>query len=139
MDRNTFKIIHSELIQQVQCIEYDLKVMYAAMKKGSFQSNIAAMSKANLGKIARELEALDYSDDFPELTEYDYELIDEIRGIRNYWCHQCYIDFVYIANDYQRERKFQDIAQRLHYDENRTYALMQKIEKMKLYILDKYR
>lgn len=139
MTRDTFKMIHSELIQQVQCIEHDLKVMYAAMKRGNFQSHIEAMSRANLGKIARELEALDYSDDFPELSERDYEVIDEIRDIRNYWCHQCYIDFVYIADDYQRERKFQDIAQRLHYDENRTYALMQKIEKMKLYILDKYR
>lgn len=74
-----------------------------------------------------------------ELSERDYEVIDEIRDIRNYWCHQCYIDFIYIADDYQRERKFQEIAQRLHYDENRTYALMQKTEKMKLYILDKYR
>ena len=64
MTRDTFKIIHSELIQQVQCIEYDLKVIYAAMKKGSFQSNMESMSKANLGKIVRELETLDYSDDF---------------------------------------------------------------------------
>lgn len=29
MTRDTFKMIHSELIQQVQCIEHDLKVMYA--------------------------------------------------------------------------------------------------------------
>lgn len=139
MTRDLFKMIHSELIMQVQCIENDLKVMYAAMKKGRFQSNLDAMSKANLGKIARELEALDHSDGFPELSERDYEVIDEIRDIRNYWCHQCYIDFVYIADDSQRERKFQEIAQRLHYDENRTYALMQKTEKMKLFILDKYR
>lgn len=139
MTRDTFKMIHSELIQQVQCIEHDLKIIYAAMKRGRFQSNMEAMSKANLGEIARELEALDYSDDFPELSERDYEVIDEIRDIRNYWCHQCYIDFIYIADDYQRERRFQEIAQRLHYDENQTYALMQKIKKMKLYILDKYR
>lgn len=138
MRRDTFKMIHSELIQQVQCIEHNLKVMYAAMKRGNFQSNLEAMSKANLWKIVRELEVLDYSDDFPELSEDDYDLIDEIRDIRNYWCHQCYIDFVYIVDNFQRERKFQDIAQRLHYDENRTYALHQKIEKMKLYILDKY-
>lgn len=139
MTRDTFKIIHSELIQQVQCIEYDLKVIYAAMEKGSFQSNMESMSKANLGKIVRELETLDYSDDFPELSERDYEVIDEIRDIRNYWCHQCYIDFLYIADEYQRERKFQDIARRLHYDENRTHDLLQKIEEMKLCILDKYR
>lgn len=139
MNRDTFKMIHSELIQQVQCIENNLRVMYAAMRKGNFQSNLQSLNKASLGKIARELEALDYSDDFPELSDEDYEIIDEIRNIRNYWCHQCYLDFVYISDDYQREREFQKIAQRLHFDENRTYALMQKTGKMRREIFNKYR
>ena len=139
MNRDTFKMIHSELIQQVQCIEHNLRVMYAAMHKGNFQSNLKSLAKANLGRIARELEDLDHSDDFPELSDEDYEVIDEIRNIRNYWCHQCYSDFVYIADDYEREREFQKIAQRLHYDENRTYALMQKTERMRISVLNKYR
>ncbi len=139
MTRDTFKMIHSELIQQVQCIEHDLKLIYAAMRKGNFQSNLKSLHKANLGKIARELEDLDYSDDCPELSEDDYEIIDEIRNIRNYWCHQCYLDFVYIQDNRQREQEFQRIAQRLHYDENRTYALSQKTEKMRIAILNKYR
>lgn len=139
MTRDQFKLIHSELIQQVQCIEYNLKVIYAAMRKGNFQSNFQSLSKANLGKIARELEDLDYSDDCPELSEDDYDTIDEIRNIRNYWCHQCYLDFVYIQDNRQREQEFQRIAQRLHFDENRTYALSQKTEKMRIAILNKYR
>ena len=36
MTRDTFKIIHSELIQQVQCIENNLRVIYAAMCKGNY-------------------------------------------------------------------------------------------------------
>lgn len=139
MTRDTFKMIHSELIQQVQCIENDLRVIYAAMCKGNFKSNLQSLNKANLGKIARELEELDYSDDFPELSQDDYEIIDEIRNIRNYWCHQCYLDFVYIQDDLQREQTFQNIAQRLHYDENRTYALFKKTEEMRIAILNKYR
>lgn len=139
MTRDTFKMIHSELIQQVQCIEYNLKVIYAAMRKGNFESNFNALEKANLGKIARELENLDYSDDCPELSENDYSVIDDIREIRNYWCHQCYLDYIYISNDNQRERAFQKVANRLHYDENRTYDLMQKTESIKDFILDKYR
>lgn len=55
MTRDQFKLIHSELIQQVQCIEYNLKVIYAAMRKGNFQSNFQSLSKANLGKIARAM------------------------------------------------------------------------------------
>lgn len=132
-------MIHSELIQQVQYIENDLKVIYAAICKGNFKSNLQLLNKANLGKIARELEELDYSDDFPELSQDDYAVIDEIRNIRNYWCHQCYLDFVYIQDDLQREQTFQKIAQRLQYDENRTYDLFQKTEEMRIAILNKYR
>ena len=139
MTRDKFKMIHSELIQQVQCVENNLRVIYAAMCKGNFKSNLQSLNKANLGKIARELEELDYSDDFPELSQDDYEVIDEIRNIRNYWCHQCYLDFVYIQDDLQREQAFQKIAQRLHYDEYRTYALFQKTEEMRIAILNKYR
>ncbi len=109
------------------------------MRKGSFKSNFNTLEKANLGKIARELENLDYSDDCPELSESDYRIIDDIREIRNYWCHQCYLDYIYISNDSQRERAFQKVANRLHYDENRTYNLMLKTEKIKEIILDKYR
>lgn len=139
MDRDTFKLIHSELIQQVQSIEFNLRRTYAAMCEGKFDDNFRRLEKSNLGKIARELEDLDYSDDFPELSEDDYDLIDEIREIRNYWCHQCYIDFMYINNEREREKQFQKIAQRLQRDENSTYALSVKLEKVYFSILKKYR
>ena len=120
MTLDTFKLIHSELIQQVQCVEYNLKVIYAAMKKGNFNKNFQSLERANLGIIARELHELDNSDDFPEFTEQDYKVIDDIRNIRNYWCHQCYVDFIYIQDRREKERAFQEIAERLHYDEYRT-------------------
>ena len=139
MDRDTFKLIHSELIQQVQCIEYNLRRTYAAMCEGDFEQNFESLEKSNLGKIARKLEELDYSDDCPELSEEDYEFIDDIREIRNYWCHQCYLDFVYISNDRKREIQFQKIAKRLQNDENKTFALSKKSEKIFFYIWKKYR
>ena len=139
MTRDEFKIIHSELIQQVQCVESNLKIIYAAMLKGNFKSNLKSVEKMNLGKIARELENLDYSDDMPEFTEKEYETIDEIREIRNYWCHQCYLDFVYIENNYEREKAFQKVAQKLHNDEFRTYDLFKKTEEMRMLIVEKYR
>lgn len=107
------------------------------MHEGNFDDNFNRLEKSNLGKIARELENLDYSDDCPELSDDDYDLIDDIREIRNYWCHQCYLDFVYINNN--RERQFQKIVQRLQRDENRTYELFVKSEKIFFYIWKKYR
>ena len=80
MDRNQFKLIHSELIQQVQCVENNLKIIYAAMHKGNFNNNLKSVEKMNLGKIARELEELDNSDDMPEFSEEEYNTIDEIRN-----------------------------------------------------------
>ena len=139
MDRDTFKLIHSELIQQVQCIEFNLRRTYAAMCEGDFNKNYKRLEKCNLGKIVKELEDLDYSDNCPELSADDYDLIDNIREIRNYWCHQCYLDFVYINNNKEREMQFQKIAQRLQRDENRTYALSVKSEKIFFSLWKKYR
>lgn len=139
MTLDMFKLIHSELIQQVQCVEYNLKVIYAAMKKGNFNKNFQSLERANLGIISRELHELDNSDDFPEFTEQDYKVIDDIRNIRNYWCHQCYVDYIYIQDRREKERVFQEIAERLHYDEYRTYDLYEKTEKMKAYVYDKFR
>ena len=139
MDRDRFKLIHSELIQQVQCIENNLKIIYAAMCKGNFNKNLKVVEKMNLGKIARELEQLDNSDDMPEFSEEEYDIIDEIREIRNYWCHQCYLDFMYIENNFEGEKEFQKVATKLHYDEFRTYALFEKTESMRQFITDKYR
>ena len=109
------------------------------MHKGNFRSNLKSVEKMNLGKIARELEELDNSDNLPDFSEEEYTTIDEIREIRNYWCHQCYLDFVYIENDYERERAFQKVAERLHYDEYRTYDLFKKTEDMRFAIIKKYR
>ena len=39
MSRDLFKIIHSELIQQVQTIEHNLKVIYADVQLGNFSDN----------------------------------------------------------------------------------------------------
>ncbi len=55
--------------------------MYAAMLKGNFKNNLKSVEKMNLGKIARELENLDNSDDMPEFNEEEYNTIDEIREI----------------------------------------------------------
>ena len=132
MTRDKFKLIHSELIMQVQCIENDLRLIYAAMKNGSFDDNLYELDKANLGKISKELKKLDYSDGHPDLAETDYELINQIREIRNYWCHQCYLDYIYIPDEIKREMRFQKIAGDLSYDENRTWNLHVKLEKLRL-------
>lgn len=139
MTRERFKLVHSELIMQVQMIENDLRFIYASMKAGTFEDNYDDLEQANLGKIIRTLKELDYSDGLPELLGKDYETLNEIREIRNYWCHQCYLDYVYIADDYKREREFQIIADRLCRDENRTWVCHEKMENLRIKCVKKYR
>lgn len=138
MTRDKFKLFHSDLIMQVQCIENDLRIIYAAMKSGDFDDNFDDLEKANLGRIIKELKRLDRSDGHPDLAEDDYELIDQIREIRNYWCHQCYLDFIYVPDYYEREQRFQEIAERLSHDESRTLDLQEKLENLRFQKLREY-
>lgn len=139
MTLDKFKLIHSELIMQVQCIENDLRLIYAAMKPGDFEDNIDDLEKATLGRIMKELRELDRSDGHPDLSDSDYDLIDQIREIRNYWCHQCYLDFIYIPDVFEREGRFQEIANKLSQDEAQTWDLHKKLEKLRFQKLKEYR
>jgi len=50
MTREKFKLIHSELIMRVQCIENDLKLIYAGMHSGDFEENLDILEKVNYPK-----------------------------------------------------------------------------------------
>lgn len=139
MTYEKFKIIHSELIMSVQYIEQDLKLIYSILKGGKFYDNFSNIETANLGKVLRNLREMDKELGYAKLREEDYKLLDEIREIRNYWCHQCYLDFHYIENPQEHERVFQEVAVRLHGDELRVYELQQKIEKLRKSIEKKHR
>ena len=128
MTRDDFKILHSELIMYCQCIEFDLKRIYSGMSTGDFDDNMDMLETSNFGRTLMELKRLDYSDGNPDLSESDYELLNQIREIRNYWCHQCYIDYIYISNDYRRENEFQRLARRLSNEHNRLYNIHRRLE-----------
>lgn len=138
MTRDKFKLIHSELIMQVQCIENDLKLIYAGMHSGNFDENLNLLEKSNLGTVIKKLKELDHSDGHPDLSKHDYELLEQIREIRNYWCHQCFLDYIYIQDDRRREEQFQRIAQKLSEDENRTWDLHEHLEKLRHKMLKRY-
>ena len=113
-----------------QCIEYDLKRIYSRMSSGDFDENMDMLETSNFGHTLMELKELDYSDGCPDLSESDYELLNKIREIRNYWCHQCYIDYVYIPNDFQRENEFQRLARKLYNEHNRLFNIHRRIENL---------
>ena len=130
MTRDQFKILHSEIMEYFQCIEYDLKRIYSGMSSDDFDDEMDILGTSNFGNTLRKLKKLDYSDEDPWLSDYEYEQLDHIRELRNYWCHQCYLDFVYIDNDWQQDMKFQHIANRLQNERNRVYNLHRKLQEL---------
>lgn len=139
MDYETFKMIHSELIMSVQYIEQDLRIIYSTIKPGNYKDNYAVVDNAPLGKLLKEMHELDDELGYSKIKDKDYELLDQIREIRNYWCHQCYLDFHYEVDPQKHEQKFNQVAERLHYDELRVYDLQKKIEKLRRSVIKKYK
>ena len=139
MDYDTFKMIHSELIMSVQYIEQNLRIIYSTIKPGDYQKNYAIVNEAPLGKLLSELHEVDEELGYSKIKPSDYQLLDEIRTIRNYWCHQCYLDFHYIENRDEHEAKFQEVAEKLHFEELRVYELQKKMEKLRKSVVKKYK
>ena len=61
-------------------------------------------------------------------SQAEYEQLDRIREIRNYWAHQCYLDYVYISNNLEHESVFQRIARRLTNEHNQIFNLHHKLQ-----------
>ena len=123
----------------VQYIEQDLKLIYSILKGGEFYDNYSDVENSPLGKLLKSLREMDQELGYSKIKENDYELLNQIREIRNYWCHQCYIDFHYIEDPQAHEEAFQKVAFKLHEDELRVYELQQKIEKLRKSVQRKHK
>ena len=84
MTYETFKLIHSELIMSVQYIEQDLKLIYSILKNGEISENYSDVENFPLGKLLKSFHELDQELGYSKIKEKDYELLNQIREIRNY-------------------------------------------------------
>ena len=123
-----FRLLHSEIIEYYQCIEYDMRRIYASMNSRDYDEVMKEIGELNWGVILNRLKKLDSSDGNPYFTEEEYMLLDEIRGRRNYWCHQCYLDWVYIQDDNEQEKRLQRLVRQLENENNRAYKIHRKME-----------
>ncbi len=137
MTKDEFKILHSELIMYCQCIEFDLKRIYSGMSEADFDDTMDMLETSNLGRTLKKLKTLDFSDGTLDLSESLYEDLNEVREIRNYWCHQCYIDFIYITDAEIKENEFQMLSRRLENERNRLYNIHRLLERIYLSEYDK--
>lgn len=128
---NDFKIYHSELIIYCQIIENDLKWIYSEFKIGKPENNYFNVERHNLGKIVTELKALDNSDGNPILSSQDYNYLKQMTQKRNYWCHGCFLEFIYRGH-FENSSEYASVCRKLIKDHDRFLILQKSIEQIKL-------
>lgn len=111
--------------------------MYAGMLRGNFYKNLDTVVNKPLGPVLKKLEELDYSDGAPYFSRDDYNLLNEIKEIRNYWVHKGYIDFLYgTIDDYQKRINKQ--YKKLSNDVNRLIPLATQLENVRNEMMQHY-
>jgi hypothetical protein len=72
----------------VQYIEEDLRLIYSILHGRDYKSNFPKVELAPMGKLLKSLHELDEELGYSKIKEPDYQLLDEVSEIKNYWCHQ---------------------------------------------------
>ncbi len=98
-----YKYLLGETIMLYQLMENDLRLMFAGMTSGDFYANLDKVKATykGLGQLVQALEQLDNMDSSPYFTRETYSLLNRLARQRNYYCHQCCLDFCY--NPYFRD------------------------------------
>ena len=138
MDIEEFKQLHSETIYYCQRIEHDLKWIYSYMRKGNQYENFEMLGKTSLGVLVKKLKELDNSDNNPFISNDDYNFLKQMTEKRNYWCHQCYVDFVY-ENNYVCSPVYNKVCNRLVRDHDRFKTVSDNVEKARLKAIEAFR
>lgn len=138
-DFDKYKYVLGETIMLYQFMENDLKLIYAGMLSGGYFKNIEHVRSTykGLGQIIIALEELDNSDGNPYFSKDTYMLLNKLARQRNYYCHQCCMDFCY--NPYFKDSvEFKDSLESLLRTNQTLKAIQSETEKHREAILTKF-
>lgn len=138
LSKEEFHRLVGETIMYCQCIEHDVKLIFAGMKAGEFQANLREIRRANLGDTLKELELLDKSDNKPYFADSDYQLLDKIRLVRNYLAHEIYREFVYLFGE-EQDRAYEHACAKLENEKQQLEDLYKSVENVRMDVLKNYR
>lgn len=110
MTLTEFHTLVGETVMRCQHIEEEIKMIYAILAKGDFDKNYAAVRRDSLGQVLIALRELDESDGRPFISATDYDFLLRMKNKRNHWCHEAYVNFIYVddfacCEAYRRECK----------------------------------
>ena len=95
MATDSFRIIHSMLIEHYQFIEAHLESIYSDISGKSYLDGLKDVEKASLSAIVRAIQKLEKEKDLSIFTEEEYAELFRIFQRRNFWCHNCFYDLTF--------------------------------------------
>ena len=120
-----------------QRIEHDVKIIYAAIKDGDFKENLATAGELTLADCLHELKDLQKGLNPPVLDYSDFALLKEIKSVRNWLAHRCYVDFLYVGES-QLNSRMQECFTKVRDFCDKTTTLCSVVEKARFYVLKKF-
>ena len=120
-----------------QRIEHDVKIIYAAMQQGDFKNNLAAAAEITLADCISGLKDLQKDIDPPIFDKSDFNLLRDIKSMRNWLAHRCYVDFLYVGEQ-NLDNRMQDCFDKVKAFCDKTTTFSAVVEKARFYILKKF-
>ena len=126
-----------EILMYCQCIEHDIKRIYAFLTDGGFEKNMIRIEQEHwtLGTVVHALRDFDESGDEPFFSPQDYDLLGEIVHIRNYYAHQVYLSFCYLDNEDDFDFSYERECKKLNHDRDRLGVLYTAVEDTRIRLL----
>lgn len=95
MELNEYRILHSQIIEQYQLIEFHLEGLFALLegKGNNFEELARRVENDAMGELIRKVRFLikEYKM-FDIITKEDFKILDTIRDDRNYYCHENFLE-----------------------------------------------
>ena len=95
MPTDTFRIVHSTLIEHYQFIEAHLESIYSNLSEKDYLEGLEDVKKASLPAIIRAIQKMEKEKGVSVFTAEEYDCLSHIFQRRNFWCHNCFYDLTF--------------------------------------------
>ena len=98
MELKEYRIKHSLIIEEYQFIEFHLEGLFALLqgKGNDFKELAHRVENDAMGELIRKVKFLIKEYKYNEiLTKQDFNILDQIRDDRNYYCHENFLKTIF--------------------------------------------
>ena len=138
MTLSEFHTAVGEVVMRCQHIEEEVKMIYAILAKGDFDDNYEAVQRDSLGQVLISLRELDESDGRPFISSGDYDFLLRMKNKRNHWCHEAYVNFIYI-DDFASSAAYKRECKQLGEDRDQLERVAERLENARFKAFEIYR